>query len=94
MSRNVWLGHAVFAALIVAGGPALALMSPYYESATVLGASSVTPRSPTAQAAAVTSMVRTPDTWESNRRCTITVTVVDAGARGEPAMWWVDGTST
>jgi hypothetical protein len=88
-SRTV-LRHALAATLILAGSPAFALMSPYYESATVieriLGDGSL---ADSLKQQAVTSIVETaPDVWEiKTEDCTITVNVVDVPPPAdEPAM--------
>jgi len=74
---------ALAAGLIVASGPALALMSPYYESATVLerilGDASL---ADSLKQQGITSIVQTaPDVWEiKTQECTITASVVDVPA--------------
>lgn len=90
MPRRSLLRHAVVAMLIVAGSPAFALMSPYYESATVieriLGDGSL---ADSLKQQAITSIVQTaPDVWEiKTQECSITVNVVDVPApANEPAM--------
>jgi hypothetical protein len=90
MSPRTVFRHAAAAGLILAAGPALALMSPYYETATVLerildDAS----LADSLKQQGITSIVQTaPDMWEiKTEECTITATVVDVAAPAdEPAM--------
>ena len=90
MSRKSWLGHAFAAALIVASGPALALMSPYYESATVL--ERILSDGGVADALkqqSVLSVVQTSENnWEiKNQECSVSVTVEFVQAAADnPAM--------
>jgi hypothetical protein len=90
MSTVNFLRHALAATLILVSGPAFALMSPYYESATVieriLGDASL---ADSLKQQGITSMIQTaPDVWEiKTMECTIAVTVVDVPAPAdEPAM--------
>jgi hypothetical protein len=90
MSRKSWLGHATCAVLIAASTPAFALMSPYYESLTVvqriLGDPSL---ADSLKQQAILSVVQTaPDVWQiKSAECTISVNVVDVPApANEPAM--------
>ena len=90
MSRKSWLGHAFAAALIVASGPAFALMSPYYESATVL--ERILSDGGVADALkqqSVLSVVQTSENnWEiKSQECSVSVTVEFVQAAADnPAM--------
>ena len=90
MPNNITARYALAAALTIAATPALALMSPYYESATVieriLGDGSL---ADSLKQQGITSIVQTaPDVWEiKTQECSITVNVVDVPApANEPAM--------
>ena len=90
MLSRFTMRHALTALLIVAAEPAFALMSPYYESATVieriLGDSSVAEG---LKQQAIVSIIQTAtDAWEvKTAECTIIATVVDVPApANEPAM--------
>jgi hypothetical protein len=90
LSRVIPRGGAAFATLLLAASPAFALMSPYYESATVieriLGDSSLADS--LKQQAILTIVQSSQDVWEiRTAECSITVNVVDVAAPAdEPAM--------
>lgn len=90
MSRNAFIRPALAAALVAATTPAFALMSPYYESATVLerilsdgGVADALKQQP------VTSITLTGENvWElKSQECTVSVTVEFVQAAADnPAM--------
>lgn len=90
MSPRTAMRHALAAALIVAASPALALMSPYYESATVL--ERILSDGGVADALkqqSILSVVQTSENvWEiKSQECTVSVTVEFVQAAADnPAM--------
>lgn len=90
MSPRTLIRHAAAATLILVSGPAFALMSPYYESATVLerilGDGGV---ADALKQQSVLSVVQTSENvWEiKSQECTVSVTVVFVQAAADnPAM--------
>lgn len=90
MLRRSWLGQAAIAVLIVGTSPALALMSPYYESATVLERilSDGGVADALKQQSVVSVVLTSENVWElKSQECTVSVTVEFVQAAADnPAM--------
>ena len=91
MPRSTALRHALAATLILASGPAFAVLSPYYQSIAeierILGDQRLADALP-GQLAIISIVSPSADVYEvKTETCTVTVTVVDVPSKaGEPMM--------